>query len=288
MITSPFPKGISKSLFSLAFAAACVLGTAQATAQEWKMPRTAEGKPDLNGVWMSAGRHNYNIEPHSAKAGMAMREGPLGPVPAKEVVKLGSIASVPASLGVVEGGAIPYKPEALKLRDENAANFLKSDPEVKCYLPGVPRANYMPYAFQIFHNDDALFFAYEYAGAVRNILLEDPGPAPADSWMGQAWLKWDGDTAVITVTDMNGESWLDRAGNYIGYGAVVTERYTLTGPNTMQYEATIENPDVFTQPWKISFPIYKMVGKDAQLQQFKCVEFVEELMYGHLRKNPLD
>jgi hypothetical protein len=288
MIISQLPKGMCKSICLLMAAATLAIGAAQTSAQNWKMPRTAGGKPDLNGVWMSAGRHNYNIEPHSASAGMAMREGPLGPIPAKEVVKLGSIASVPASLGVVEGNSIPYKPEALKLRDENAANFLERDPEVKCYLPGVPRANYMPYAFQIFHNDDALFFAYEYAGAVRNILLKDPGPAPADSWMGQAWVKWDKDTAVITVTDMNGETWLDRAGNYIGYGAVVTERYTLTGPNTLAYEATIENPDVFTKPWKIAYTLYKMEGKDAQLQQFKCVEFVEELMYGHLRKNPVD
>ena len=288
MITSQLPKGMCKSLCTLVIAASFAMGAAQSSAQGWEMPRTAGGKPDLNGVWRSEGRHNYNIEPHSARAGMAMMEGPLGPIPAKEVVKLGSIASVPASLGIVEGGTIPYKPEALKQRDENAANFLTMDPEVKCYLPGMPRANYMPYAFQIFHNDDALFFAYEYAGAVRNVVLEDPGPAPIDSWMGQAWVKWEGDTAVVTVTDMNGETWLDRSGNYIGYGAVVTERYTLTGPNTMAYEATIENPDVFTKPWKIAYTLYKMEGKDAQLQQFKCVEFVEELMYGHLRKNPVE
>ena len=288
MITSQLPKGMCKYLFTLALAAAFVAGAAQATAQDWKMPRTAAGKPDLNGVWRSEGRHNYNIEPHSARAGMAMMAGPLGPIPAKEVVKLGSIAAVPASLGIVEGGAIPYKPEALEQRNTNAENFLTMDPEVKCYLPGVPRANYMPYAFQIFHNDDALFFAYEYAGAVRNVLLQDPGPAPIDSWMGQSWLRWDGDTAVVTVTDMNGETWLDRAGNYIGYGATVTERYKLTGPNTIAYEATIENPDVFTKPWKIAYTLYRMEGKDAQLQQFKCVEFVEELMYGHLRKNPVE
>ncbi len=288
MITSQLPKGMYKGFCTLVLTAAFAISAGQAVAADWKMPRTAGGKPDLNGVWRSEGRANYNIEPHSARAGIAMMEGPLGPIPAKEVVKLGSIASVPASLGIVEGGTIPYKPDALKQRDENAAHVLEMDPEVKCYLPGMPRANYMPYAFQIFHNDDALFFAYEYAGAVRNVLLKDPGPAPADSWMGQSWLRWDGDTAVITVTDMNGETWLDRAGNYIGYGATVTERYTLTGPNTMAYEATIENPDVFTKPWKIAYTLYKMEGKDAQLQQFKCVEFVEELMYGHLRKHPVE
>jgi len=189
---------------------------------------------------------------------------------------------------VVVGGEIPYKPEALAQRNENAENFLERDPEIKCYLPGVPRANYMPYAFQIFHNDDALFFAYEYAGAVRNILLEDPGPAPVDSWMGQSWARWEDDTLVIETTAQNGETWLDRAGNYIGYGATVTGRYTWTGPNTVNYEATIENPEVFTEPWKINLTLYKMEGKDAKLMQFKCVEFVEELMYGHLRKNPVE
>lgn len=257
-------------------------------AEDYEPPRTADGKPNFNGVWQSTGRANYDIEPHSARAAMAFREGPFVPVPAKPVVALGAVGSVPGSLGIVEGGTIPYKPEALKVRDENRENWLERDPEIKCYLPGIPRANYMPYAFQIFQNEDALFFAYEYAGAVRNVLLEDPGPAPIESWMGQSWAKWDGDTLVITVTDQNGETWLDRAGNYIGYGATVVERFTLTGPNTASYEATITNPEVFTEPWTIKTTLYKMAGKDAQLQQFKCVEFVEELMYGHLRKEPLD
>jgi len=255
---------------------------------DYKPERTAGGKPDFNGVWQASGRANYDIEPHSARAAMAFREGPFVPVPAKDVVALGAVGSVPGSLGIVEGNEIPYKEDALKVRNDNRENFLTKDPEVKCYLPGIPRANYMPYAFQIFQNAEALFFAYEYAGAVRNVLLEDPGPAPIDSWMGQSWAKWDGDTLVITTTDQNGETWLDRAGNYIGYGAVVTERFTLTGPNTATYEATIENPDVFTKHWTIKTTLYKMAGKDAQLQQFKCVEFVEELMYGHLRKEPLE
>ncbi|GAB1261621.1 hypothetical protein NBRC116495_23280 [Aurantivibrio plasticivorans] len=281
-------QGIRTGLFVAGLVSAALLSASSAFAEDYEPKRLANGKPDFNGVWQATGRANYDIEPHSARAAMQLREGPFVPVPAKAVVALGSVGSVPASLGIVESGKIPYKPEALKVRDDNAANFLEKDPEVKCYLPGIPRANYMPYSFQIFHNEDALFFAYEYAGAVRNVVLEDPGPAPIDSWMGQSWAKWDGDTLVITVTDQNGETWLDRSGNYIGYGATVVERFTQTGPNTMDYEATIENPEVFTKPWTIKTTIYKMAGKDAQLQQFKCVEFVEELMYGHLRKNPLD
>lgn len=284
MLSHSFRKGI---LF-LSLMSSAMLMAPSTFAESFEPKRLPSGKPDFNGVWQASGRDNYDVEPHSARAALAFREGPFVPVPAKEVVALGAVGSVPASPGIVVGNKIPYKADALKQRDENRANYLERDPEVKCYLPGVPRANYMPYAFQIFHNDDALFFAYEYAGAVRNIALADPGEAPVDSWMGQSWARWDGDTLVIEVTAQNGETWLDRAGNFIGYGAVVTERYTQTGPSTMTYEATIENPDVFTKPWKIETTLYRMAGKDAELQQFKCVEFVEELMYGHLRKNPLD
>lgn len=265
-----------------------LVASASLLAEGFQPKRLPSGKPDFNGVWAANGRANYDIEPHSARAALQLREGPFVPVPAKAVVALGAVGSVPASLGIVEGDKIPYKADALKQRDDNRANWIERDPEIKCYLPGIPRASYMPYSFQIFHNDNALFFAYEYAGAVRNVLLEDPGPAPIDSWMGQSWAKWDGDTLVVTTTDQNGETWLDRAGNYIGYGAVVEERFTQTGTNTMDYEAKITNEDVFTKPWTIKTTIYKMAGKDAHLQQFKCVEFVEELMYGHLRKVPLD
>ncbi|GAB1267553.1 hypothetical protein NBRC116493_08060 [Aurantivibrio infirmus] len=286
MVNQCFRKGF---LFATLISACLVSATSTfAQVEGYEPPRTAGGKPDFNGVWQSMGRHNFNIEPHSAQAAMAMREGPFVPVPAKPVVALGAVGSVPASLGIVVDGKIPYKPEALKQRDANRENWLTADPEIKCYLPGVPRANYMPYAFQIFHNDDALFFAYEYAGAVRNILLEDPGETGIESWMGNSWARWEGDTLVIEVSGLNGQAWLDRAGNYLTYDAKVTERYTLTGPNTIAYEATIEDESLFTKPWKIAYPIYKMTGKDAQLQQFKCVEFVEELMYGHLRKEPLE
>jgi hypothetical protein len=230
---------------------------------------------------------NYNLEPHGAQAAMAFREGPVVPVPAKEVVALGAIGAVPAGLGVVKGGAIPYRPEALLQRDKNRNNWLASDPEIKCYLPGVPRANYMSFGFQIAHNSDALLFSYEYAGAVRNIYMSDPGPAPIDSWMGQSWLRWEGDTMVIETTGFNGQTWLDRAGNHHSDKLKVTERFTLTSAHTMNYEARLEDPTVYTRPWTINMPIYKRVPPDDRLMQFNCVEFVEELMYGHLRKHPL-
>jgi len=196
--------------------------------------------------------------------------------------------AVPAGLGIVQGdGKIPYTTEALKLRDENRAKAVELDPEVKCYLPGIPRANYMDKPFQIFHSDKAVFFAYEYAGAVRNVFLEDPGEAPVDSWMGQSYGKWNGDTFEITVTGLLGDTWLDRSGNLHGSTTKVVERWTPTSDYTMRYEATITDEEVYTKPWTIAFNLYKRQGEDAQLQQFKCVEFVEELMYGHLRKAPL-
>ena len=187
--------------------------------------------------------------------------------------------------------AIPYlreqeeEVEEEEKRDEKKKNWIDRDPEIKCYLPGVPRATYMNFPFQIFHSEKAIFFAYEYAGAVRNIYLEDPGPAPVDSWMGQSWGYWEDNTLVIEVTGFNDQTWFDRSGNFHSDQLKVIEKYTLINNHTMNYEATIEDEKVFTKPWKISMTLYKRVGNDAQLQQFKCVEFVEELFYGQWRGN---
>jgi hypothetical protein len=252
------------------------------------IPRMPNGLPDFNGVWSVMNTANYDLEPHAARAALQLREGPYVPVPAKMVVALGAVGAVPAGLGVVEGGKIPYTEEARAVRDANRADWVNRDPEIKCYLPGLPRANYMHLPFQIFQSESALFFAYEYAGAVRNVFLEDPGPAPLDSWMGQSVASWDGDTLEIEVTAQNGQTWLDRSGNYLGYGAVVNERFTYVDANMIEYEATITDPTTFTEPWTIRMNLYRRRGPDAQLQQFKCVEFVEELMYGHLRREPLN
>ncbi len=262
---------------------------AAAPAAVWKAKRGPDGvHPDLNGVWQVMNTANYNVEAHPASAALQLRPGPYVPVPAASVVALGAVGAVPAGIGIVQGdGKIPYTADALALRDDNRKNAVEWDPEVKCYLPGIPRANYMDKPFQIFQSDKAVFFAYEYAGAVRNVFLADPGEAPVDSWMGQSYGKWDGDTFVIEVTGLLPDTWLDRSGNLHGSTTKVTERWTPTSDLTMRYEATIEDEEVYTKPWKIAFNLYKKVGEDAQLQQFKCVEFVEELMYGHLRKNPL-
>jgi hypothetical protein len=245
------------------------------------------GKPDLNGIWQTLNTANWDIQAHSAKAALAMRPGPVVPVPAKEVLAFGAIGAVPAGLGVVEGDELPYKPEALKTKQENQENWLTRDPEIKCYLPGVPRATYMPFPFQIVQSDKAFFISYEYAGAVRNVFYKDPGDPQVDSWMGQSVGRWDGDTFVIEVRGFNDSSWFDRAGNHHSASLKVTERYTMLDPDHIQYEATIDDPETFTRPWKMSMPLYRRIEKNAQLGQFKCVEFVTELMYGHLRKEPI-
>ena len=275
---------IRRALTGLAFTALAWAGLT--TAGHAAAPRV-DGHPDLNGVWQVLNTANFDLQPHMARAAMALRPGPNGPVPDKPVLALGAVGSVPAGLGVVDGGAIPYKPEALAQKQDNQAHWLDRDPEIKCFLPGVPRATYMPYPLQIFQSQSALLIAYEYAGAVRNVMFKDPGPAPVDAWMGQSVGHWEGDTLVVEVTGQNDSTWFDRAGDFHSTSLWVVERYTSTGPNTLRYEARITDPEVFARPWTMHMTLYRRVGEDARLQQFKCVEFVEELMYGSLRKEPL-
>jgi hypothetical protein len=264
---NPFAHRVVIALAAL-FALAAIPAAGQTQAH--RALRTADGKPNLNGIWQVMNTANWDLEAHAARPGL--------------VVALGAVGAEPGGLSVVEGGAIPYLPAAFAQRNENFQNRLTADPEVKCYLPGVPRATYMPYPFQIFQSDKAIAITYEYDGAFRNIYLKNPGPAPNDSWMGQSFGHWEGDTLVVDVTGLEERTWFDRAGNYHSDVLHVVERYTPLGPDTLNYEATIEDPKVFSHPWKISMPLYRHVEKNAQLVEFKCVEFVEELMYGPYRK----
>jgi len=270
-----------------AFLAVAVTPLAGQAPAAYRAPRTADGKPDLNGIWQALNEANYDLEMHMARPAMALRAGPYGPVAAAPVLALGAIGSVPPGMGVVEGGAIPYKPDMLAKRKENQEKWLERDPEIKCYLPGVPRANYMPQPFQILQSQSAMFIAYQYDGAVRNIFLKDPGPAPIDSWMGQSVGHWEGDTFVVEASGFNDSTWFDRAGNFHSEQLKVVERYTRTAPDVISYEATMTDPQTFARPWKISMPLYRRLEKNAQLMDFKCVEFVEELLYGQWRKKPL-
>ncbi len=240
-----------------------------------KLSRKADGKPDLNGIWQAMGTAHWDLLDHHARSG--------------PVLELGAIAAVPAGLSVVEGNQIPYQPWAAAKKKENYENWLSRDPEVKCYLPGIPRATYMPYPFQILqtHNNDILM-AYEYASASRVIKMGKTEPPPVDTWMGQSTGRWDGETLVVDTIGFNDQTWFDRAGNFHSEALHVIERFTRKSPDVLDYEVTIEDPKVFTRPWKIQMPLYRRQDQNAQLMEFKCVEFVEELMYGHLRKKTGD
>lgn len=264
------------------------LAAAAAGAQEYRAPRLpGSDVPDLNGIWQALNTANYDIEPHLARHAMQLRDGPHGPLPAAEVLVLGAVGAVPPGLGVVAGGRIPYTEAALARKRDNQANWLDRDPEIKCYLPGVPRATYMPHPFRIVQSAGDIMILYQYANAVRDIYLEDVGEAPVDSWMGQSVAHWEGDTLVIEVTGQNDQTWFDRAGNHHSDQLKVTERYTPMSPHHLHYEATIEDPETFTRPWTISMPLYRRMEPDARLLDFRCIEFVEELMYGEWRRNPL-
>jgi hypothetical protein len=205
----------------------------------------------------------------------------MGPAPL-----LGAVFAKPPGLGVVDGDEIPYLPAAAAKKRENQANWVKLDPEAKCYLPGVPRATYLPHPFQIVQSQNVIMMTYEYAGAVRVINMGAPTKPPAESWMGWSNGRWEGDTLVVDVTSLMEDTWFDRAGNFHSDALHVVERYTPRSRDTLNYEATIEDPKVFSRPWKISMPLYRRVERNARLLEFRCVEFAEELMLGHLRKKP--
>jgi len=233
--------------------------------------RTADGRPDLNGIWQAVGTAHWNLQDHQARTG--------------PVLELGATFAIPAGLSVVEGNDIPYQPWAAAKQRENYDNWLARDPEVKCYLPGLPRATYMPYPFQILQTgSNDILMAYEYASASRVIKMGKAEPPPVDTWMGQSVGRWEGDTLVVDVTGFNDQSWFDRAGNFHSEALHVVERFTPAGPDRIDYRATIEDSKVFTRPWTIRMPLYRRHDENVQLLEFKCVEFVEEMMYGHLRK----
>jgi len=209
------------------------------------IPRVG-GHPDLNGLWQAVNTANWDIQAHSAKAALAMRPGPVVPVPAKEVIAMGAAGSIPSGAGVVDGDELPYTAEGLKKKQDNQANWLTRDPEVKCYLPGVPRATYMPFPFQITQSNYATFIAYEYAGAVRHIYMKDPGPPQVDSWMGLSHGRWEGDTFVVDTVGFSEGFWIDRGQLPHTSQLHLTEKYTRTALDSMKYELTIDDPGAYT------------------------------------------
>ena len=239
-----------------------VAATALAAVSLWAMPwiagaqarytgpRTTDGKPDLNGIWQVFNSAHWNLEAHSPDEG------------------------VPGGQGVVEGGTIPYKPEALKTREQNYATRATGDPLSKCYLPGVPRITYVPFPFEITQTPKYVIVAYEYAHA-RRIIYTDGSPhvEALEFWMGDSRGRWEGDTLVVDTNNFNDKTWFDKAGNYHSDELHVVERYTPTGPNHINYDVTIEDPKVFTRPWKMSMIIYRRLEKNLQILDYDCVSF---------------
>ena len=259
----------------------------------YQAPRTTDGRPDLNGVWQAVNTAHYDLQAHPARPALALvpappRRGVPGlnratPVelPAQEVRALGAAGGVPAGEGVVEGNDIPYQPWAAAQKKENGEHWLERDPEIKCFMPGVPRATYMPYPFQILQGVDKILIAYEFAGTSRTIHMNTVDNNPTATWMGLSRGSWDGETLVVDVTDFNDQTWFDRAGNFHSDALHVVERYTRVSPYHLMYEATIDDPKVFTRPWKIQMPLYRRSEPGKQILEYKCTEFVEQLMYGH-------
>jgi hypothetical protein len=255
--------GLLAIIAPLLTAAAC----ARPVDSAFQVPLTPDGDPDLNGIWQAIGSAHWDVEGHTAR---------MGPV-----VELGALGAIPAGLSVVEGGTIPYTPAALETRDNNREHWVELDPAVKCYMPGIPRATYMPFPFQIVQNPDALMFAYEFTSSTRVVRMDRPGTeADLPSWMGYSLGRWEGETLVVDVTSQMADTWFDSSGNFHSEALVVEERYTPTGPNSLLYEATIEDPQVFTEPWTMSMPLYRRLEPDARLLEFKCIPFAEEAMFG--------
>ena len=269
--------------------------TSTASQSQDQAPRpaqTPDGRPNFNGVWQANNEAHWDLEAHEARPGMVMQQGAYpfeyAQVPAAPVLALGAAAGVPGSLGVVQGdGRIPYRPEALQVKQENAANWIDRDPELKCYLPGIPRAMYMPYPFQIVQGTDKIHMTYGFSNAARVIHLDDVDLPPDYTYMGHSVGRWEGDTLVVDVTEFNGKNWFDRAGNFHGEALQLTERFSPISADAIWYEVTITDPGTFTEPWTIAMPIYRRLDPNATVLDYPCIEFAEEFMYGNLRREQL-
>jgi hypothetical protein len=244
------------ALSAAALPALVVIAVVPAVAQgsqAYSPPRTWDGHPDLQGIWQVLNTAAWDIQDHHAQLG------------------------VPAGRGVVEGNEIPYQPWALAKRNENRANRRTADPETKCYQPGIPRVTYMPFPFRIVQAAEQVTIFYEYIHAVRNIYMNSEHPrGPIDWWMGDSRGRWEGNTLVVDVVHFTDQTWLDRSGNFHSEALHVVERYTRTGPDHILYEATIEDPKVFTRPWKMSMPLYRRQEPNVELMEYECYMYMLE------------
>ena len=259
----------NRLIATIAAAVAIWLAVSAAQAQQPERAARISGHPNFNGIWQVLNTANWNLEGHSTEG-------------LKNFGQLGAIAAIPAGQSVVREGTIPYLPEALAKRNENRAKWPAADPEAKCYMLGIPRATYHNLPFQIFQGDGDLLMVYPFAAMNRVIYMKDHSELPVDSWMGKSNGTWEGDVLVVTTTNMNDQTWLDRAGNHHSNKLKVTERFTLLDPGHISYEATLEDPLTYSRPWTIEMPLYRLIDKNAQLLEHKCVPFADTILYQDL------
>jgi len=245
---------VAASVMAATFALTSVSGSGQAqtSAPVYQVPRTSFGQPDLQGIWQAVNTANWNIQDHSAELG------------------------IPAGQGIVEGNELPYLPLALARREENRRNRLTQDTEAKCFMVGTPRINYLPYPFEVVQTPTQITILYEYVHTSRHLRLSSKHPEGAIPWfMGDSRARWEGDTLVVDVTHFTDQTWFDRTGNYHSADMHLVERWTRTGPDHMWYEATIEDPRVFSRPWKIRMPLYRRIEPNVQLLEYECQAYLE-------------
>jgi hypothetical protein len=221
------------------------------------VPHAAESEPDLSGFWQVLNTADWDIQAHQAEK------------------------DFPAGQGVVEGDDVPYQPWAAAKKKENFENRTTADPETKCYLPGVPRITYTPFPFQIAQNSQQVSILYEYAHAVRFIYTNgsDHPPGHIDWWLGDSRGHWERNTLVVDSNDFNDQTWFDKAGNFHSDALHVVERYTLTDPDHIDYQVTVDDPKVFTRPWKLSMVLYRHKEPNFQLLEYECYGFDVEQYY---------
>ena len=245
----------STTLRMTAIAAATLFAgaaTAQDAADGYVAPRTIYGEPDLQGIWQTMHTAVWNIQDHPAELG------------------------IPAGQGVVVGNEIPYRADALAQREENYRNRATDDPEASCKMVGTPRIMYMPYPFQILQTPGQITILSEYVHTVRKIYLDSdhPDTFPQVFWMGDSRGHWEGETLVIDSVNFTDQTWFDRSGNYHSDALHVVERITRTSPDHLLYEVTIDDPEVFTEPWQIRMPLYRRVEDNARLLEYECQAYL--------------
>ena len=244
--------------------AAAVLVAAPVAAAAQALPRTSDGRPNLQGIWQVLNTAAWDIQDHQARLGE------------------------PAGQGVVEGNELPYRPEALAKKRQNFENRSTADPDSKGYLPGVPRIMYMPFPFQILQTRDQVAIAFEYDRGIRTIYTngtEHPKGA-INWWMGDSRGRWEGDTLVVDVVHFTDQTWFDRAGNFHSDGLHLVERFTLAGPDHINYEVTVEDPVVFTRPWKMSMPFYRRKERNVRVLEYDPGLLMDEAQAERERKKP--